>query len=432
MIRFGCRAAAVSTILIVSFAALAQTKAHVKTEVRNFNIPPIVVAKNKSGLFASKLVRAEPWTVGFFGSSTREVQAVHVIYGYENPTRRLLSFSSDSPSTMLTDIPLLGLGQSEQLIGIDFRPLTGELFGIATEGTANRVIKIDLGTGMVSTVGSGFAAGLSQNIRYGMDFDPISDVIRLIGSNGINLRLSPMTGQVTAVDTNIRFLESNPNVAHVAYSPVPGQPPSATLYGIDYQLRALFRIGGIGGEPSPNQGQATLIGFLGVVIEDGFGGMDVPASVSSNIAYAVLSRTVNGEILRSLLYTVDLTTGAATQVGFVGFNGFRLLDGIAIAPTLTSAPVSISGRVLSTDGLGVSNALVSIEACASEFTRVLTDPSGYFNFPTVAAGSTCIISVKSRRFVYSPRPLTVYDGISDLELFPDSERSHKTARRPRR
>ena len=75
--------------------------------------------------------------------------------------------------------------------------------------------------------------------------------------------------------------------------------------------------------PSPNNGKITTIGALGANTSE-FVGFDITGD--TGIAYATLTLGAAG----SSLYTINLTTGAATLVGDVD-NG-AALRGIAVAP----------------------------------------------------------------------------------------------------
>src|SRR5262245_59367216 len=54
----------------------------------------------------------------------------------------LLRFDSAAPSTILGTVAVSGLQAGEELLGIDFRPATGQLYGL---GSTSRLYMIDLG-----------------------------------------------------------------------------------------------------------------------------------------------------------------------------------------------------------------------------------------------------------------------------------------------
>ena len=63
---------------------------------------------------------------------------------------RLISFDPGSPGTLLSTQPLSGLVAGEELVAIDNRPGTGELFAL---GATSRVYTIDPRTGTATEVG---------------------------------------------------------------------------------------------------------------------------------------------------------------------------------------------------------------------------------------------------------------------------------------
>src|SRR5207237_7081134 len=65
----------------------------------------------------------------------------------------LLRFDSSTPGTVVAT-PVTGLGGGESLQGIDFRPATGQLFGLGVTGTAARLLTINVGTGAATVVGT--------------------------------------------------------------------------------------------------------------------------------------------------------------------------------------------------------------------------------------------------------------------------------------
>jgi hypothetical protein len=89
----------------------------------------------------------------------------------------------------------------------------------------------------------------------------------------------------------------------------------------------LVRQGSLDGSVSPNSGTQFTVGALGVDVQ-AVGGFDIETSGATNTAYAALNTNLRGV---PQLYTVDLSTGAATAVGNIG-RARRPLLGIAVAP----------------------------------------------------------------------------------------------------
>ncbi|MEQ1644326.1 MAG: DUF4394 domain-containing protein, partial [Pyrinomonadaceae bacterium] len=199
----------------------------------------------------------------------------------------------------------------------------------------------------------------------------------------------------------------SPNIVHVAYSNSQAGATLTTLYGIDAGRDTLVRIGGVDGTPSPNTGQVNTIGPLGVNATS-FGGFDIQPF--TNIAYAALR--VGGI---QQLYSINLATGAATLVGNIG-DGNNVIDGFTIAPCSTAAGVEVSGRVLTPDGRGLRNAVVSMTDSSGAVRTATTSTFGYYRFDDVSAGDSYVMSVTSRRYRFAPRVVQVFDNLADVDF----------------
>jgi hypothetical protein len=254
-----------------------------------------------------------------------------VIYGID-ASNNLIVFDSETPSATQT-IPITGLSTpaTELIKGIDFRPATGELYALGIDdfnGATDeaRIYTINVLTGDATQVGNApFLTDLLKNNDYAFDFNPAVDRIRIISDRDDNIRVNPITGALTANDTDITG--GMDTIIGAAYDRSFVGTTLTTLYGIDYgngnANDALVTIGGIDGNPSPNGGVITTIGLLGVNVDSFRAGFDIQSSTGT--AYAAMSvASVTG------LYTIDLTTGAATLVGPIG--GDPLLHGIAVRP----------------------------------------------------------------------------------------------------
>jgi hypothetical protein len=227
---------------------------------------------------------------------------------------RLVVFSSDDPSEASV-VQVSGLAQGESILGIDRRPATGQVYVL---GSTSRLYTIDVDTGAATAVGSApFTPSLSGT-RFGFDFNPTVDRIRIVSDSGQNLRAHPDTGVVAFVDAPLAYAAGDPGfgsmpaVAGAAYTNSDADPATGTaLYDIDEQAGALVT------QNPPNDGKLNTVGSLGIDFES-IGGFDI--AVSDGTAYAgfVHEPRGNGNSRRSVLYTIDLATGEATKVGKIG------------------------------------------------------------------------------------------------------------------
>jgi hypothetical protein len=250
------------------------------------------------------------------------------IYALDN-NGSLLVFDSDSPGTVET-IPITGLGANQSLRGIDFRPLTGELYGVAaTTGSAANSIAftyaIDRSTGAATSVGSTAAAVAGfADVPAGVDFNPTVDRIRVVNTNDENFRINPLSGALAANDPDLTPAATSDIIAG-AYDRNFTGGSASTLFGINRADSTLVLQGGIDGSPSPNGGVITSVGPLGITLNAvNDGGLDIASD--TGIAYAAL--TDNADSL-TRLYTINLSTGAATAVGLIG-NGVTSVRSLSV------------------------------------------------------------------------------------------------------
>jgi hypothetical protein len=242
----------------------------------------------------------------------------------------IVAFNSATPGTILGSAPVTGLGAGENLVGIDFRPAGGTLFGLSS---GNRLYTINTGTGAATALGSAGAFTLS-GANFGFDFNPVVDRIRVTSNLDQNLRLNPNDATLSATDTNLAYAAgdpnaaANPNLVGSAYINSVAGAATTTLFGIDSNLDVLVT------QNPPNSGTLNTVGALGFNTNDqvGFDIVTTGGVGGANTAYASLTGAGSGF---SQLFTINLTTGSATLIGSV--TGLPL-DDIAIAPDGIAIP----------------------------------------------------------------------------------------------
>lgn len=223
----------------------------------------------------------------------------------------LVQFGSGNPGTLARNVTITGMTAGASMLGIDFRPSDGRLYGV---GSDSRVYTIDTTTGAATAVGGAFTPGVSGE-HFGLAFSGAQDRLRLSSVEGNqNLSLDPSTGAVASDDPALAFVAGDPNaggnpaISALAYRETGG----TTLYAVDATANALVTV-------DPATGGLTTVGGFGfnVYLCSGF---DIDAD---GTGYASLS-TDNG----SELYTVDLATGAAALLGNIG----PAVHSLALAP----------------------------------------------------------------------------------------------------
>lgn len=250
-------------------------------------------------------------------------------------------FMSDAPGTILRTLTITGLQIGEGLAGIDFRPADGRLYAIGANGATQRLYVIDTTTGAATAVNATPYTTSITGTSFGMDFNPVVDRIRVVSSGGSNLRVNPNNGTLAGLDTMLT--PGTPNVVACAYTDNMAGATTTTLYVIDSVSDTLLLQGGINGAPSPNGGLLTPVGPLGSSVGAELGFDIAPGGT----AYAAMD---SGGASR--LYTINLSTGAATLVGSIGGSGLIRGLAAAIPPAISINDVSLAeGNDGSTDAV---------------------------------------------------------------------------------
>lgn len=356
----------------------------------------------------------------------------HLTIFATNEANQLLSFLNTNPGEILSRVPITGLQAGERVLGIDFRPATGQLFGL---GSTSRIYTINPTTGQATQVGTQPLTPLLEGEFFGFDFNPVVDRIRITGSDTQNLRVVPDTAVVAAVDGALAFAEGDvntlkPRIVGSAYTNnVPGTT-STMLYGIAANLNCLVL------QNPPNDGKLTTVGDLGFNIGDNVGFDIAPVD---GTAYA--SMIVSDCIFGTDLFSINLATGVATEIGLIGFN--ESITGLAIGSSsatnmTTSVVINMSDAgdpvkagenityniVVDNNGSEpvfnvtvkdvVPAALTYVSSSASQGTATLATENGMptvtFNFGAIPAKGkvTATMVAKTPLFIFG----TVYNSVT--------------------
>jgi hypothetical protein len=297
------------------------------------------------------MVLASSW----MGSSG--AQAI-TVFGLPASGTSLVRFDSATPGNTST-IAVTGLTAGDALVGIDFRPATGALFGVGVNGNSARVYMIDPGTGVATAVGPAATVNsITGATAWGMDFNPTVDRIRLInnlvsdgaGGNANNFRMNPNTGALVTIDPDLDFSGlpggaiNAPDVAVAYTNNFNNIGGATTLHGVVSGGDRLIIHGGAG----PGFPTLMNVGSLGVNTTNN-SALDIIEP--GNQAFSILE--VGGS---SQFFTVDLASGAVSLVGPIG-DGSEDFQSMAV--TLQAA---IPSPLLSPFGLLLLAAALAISA----------------------------------------------------------------------
>jgi Domain of unknown function (DUF4394) len=204
----------------------------------------------------------------------------------------------------------------DMLQGIDVRPSNGMLYGVTKDGT---IVTIDAATG-AATAGKKLATNLPDGVSASIDFNPVADRMRLMGSDGTNLRANVDTGEVTT-DGKLVYEQGDagaanaPKIVATAYLNSFGKPEATKMYDLDAS-------GSFIQQTKPNDGLLKTVGASGIPQSDSLA-MDIQTTADGTNTIWVAAG--------SALYTVTAETGVATKkADITGLKG--TLRDIAILP----------------------------------------------------------------------------------------------------
>jgi hypothetical protein len=84
----------------------------------------------------------------------------------------------------------------------------------------------------------------------------------------------------------------------------------------------------------------------------------------------------------------------------------------------TAASASISGRVLTAYGRGVSGVVITVQGTDGVSKTVVTNTLGYYRFDGLQAGETFVVAARSRRYTFAVpvQVVNLGDSIAGLDF----------------
>jgi hypothetical protein len=291
---------------------------------------------------------------------TRAVALDVYALGVGASSNTIVRFDSATPGTVSGPSAVAGLTAGDTLVGIDFRPATDELVGLAVNGNTARLYRIDPADLTASSIGAATVNAIAGATAFGVDFNPTVDRLRVVnnlasdgaGGNANNFRLNPNDGSLVNVDADIDVTglpggnANAPEIA-VAYSNSVANAASTTLFGLVSGGDRLVTNGGA----APDFSTLQNVDLLGQDTSNN-AGFDIAGSPEQ--AFAILE---GGGVSR--FFTIDLATGAATLVGTIG-TGSIDFGGMSIRrATVRQLAAAICGRTPAAAAAVSTSALVT-------------------------------------------------------------------------
>ncbi len=204
------------------------------------------------------------------------------------------------PSTGVVAAPVAIEGVEGRILGIDVRPADGRLYALYADGT---IAVVDPKRGRAEAKAK-LETTLPDGVVATVDFNPAADRLRVMGSDGTNLRVNVDDGAVVT-DGTLAFAETDmhkgeaPMIIAGAYTNSVAGTKETALYDIDGTIGALVK------QAPPNDGVLNAVGKLGIM----------PKTVAFDIVADSNGGNTAWMVADGRLYTVDLASGVATEAG---------------------------------------------------------------------------------------------------------------------
>ena len=249
------------------------------------------------------------------------------------PSGRLLSFNRKTRGTEIGTVTVSRLLANKTLLGIDFRPADGLLYGVGSKGNIYKILST---TGVATVASTLRAATGSANpltalsgANFGVDFNPVADRLRVVSNTGQNLRINVATG-ATTTDAVINRASDPASLLAAAYTNNFAGTSATALYDIDGLTDVLAL------QSPPNDGTLVNVGSIGVDVT-GFAGLDIAGGENGLVLAALRTGTSGPFALRSIL----LSTGASSLYMNTSGNAALSQIGGASGPELRDIAIKL-------------------------------------------------------------------------------------------
>jgi len=208
-----------------------------------------------------------------------------------------------------------------RLVGIDERPINGELYGVGDNSVVYRINpRTGVATGAAGPSTLPFTTRLEGSL-FGVDFNPTSPgggAIRIVSETNYNNRVLPDTGATGAMtpDGDLNGATQPPKIVHAAYDSSTlntTQPTMVEQYVLDSANDRIYVV------KPPNAGTLTEPLAVSFDVTD-VGGFDI---FRNGLGYV---STKAGS--RSRLYSLDTETGRGKNLGVI--KGTSTLTALAV------------------------------------------------------------------------------------------------------
>lgn len=268
--------------------------------------------RTKRGIAAAAAVMAASTAI-FLGNTGGAAAAAPSLpaFGLVGNGTTMSTFKTNTPNVLDWVGDIVGfIGCDTRLIGVDFRPANGVLYGVGNCGGVYTLPSPDATSDTMPITRVGQLTVTLNGTSFGVDFNPAVDRLRIISDTGQNLRHDVVGGStITDMPLTLNGAPAK-GVTAAAYTNNDNNPDTVTT---------LFDIDTVNDQVSiqapANNGTLNPTGKLGVDA-----GLNAGADIYADL---VSGKTVSNTAFATLLpaggrqsfYMVDPLTGAVTLIG---------------------------------------------------------------------------------------------------------------------
>jgi hypothetical protein len=302
--------------------------------------------------------------VGTIGSGNIVVKDIAVVVTHNVPANitgtlmvgltlnngNLITFDSDIPGTVRDVIQITGMTSGQVMLAIDYRPSNQTLYGFGYNHQANlyQLYTIDLNTGVATAINATASLNLANSTKIGFDFNPVTDKIRLMAKNHINIVLDANTGAILTTDANPQFasqdINSNATVDIGAIAHTNSYPGAAStdLIAVDLSTGSLAQFTANSNAAATLSTISNVTGLLNGNGNNAINGsLDFHYMAASSANLGLVTTNVGGGLTDfAQLYEMTAINSGLTLVGSVG-PGIPLQD-VAAKPSSSLAVPNIT------------------------------------------------------------------------------------------
>lgn len=233
----------------------------------------------------------------------------------------LITVAANAPNTLITNVPVItGLNgpttsPTEQILGMDYRPQDGLLWGVSSAGRLYTIVPATGAATFRVALPAPVATAIAGSASLVVDFNPVANRLRVITPSGANFRIAavdvPAVGATPAVAAGTTVTDGSINRVGGAASTVLAGAYTNSFAGA--ASTQLFDLDGTADflalQTPPNDGTLVNQGTLGLGLDiSSFAGFDIAGGQNGLIFGAVRANNTGPFLLR----TISLTTGVVS------------------------------------------------------------------------------------------------------------------------